>query len=121
VCQDAVRAEHDLGGLWIRGEHCDDHVRVGYCRRDAVRPWPPTRRRSTAGRLRLYPMTVCPAWTRLAAMGEPMTPRPMKAMVRAWTADVAMWSALLLLEVRRTGDVGTARMIHPVRVHWLHR
>lgn len=95
VCQDAVRTEHDLGDLRIRGEHRDDHIRLGDRRRDAVRSWPPAwTRRSTAGRLRLYPMTVCPARTRLAAMGEPMMPRPTKAMVRDWTADVATWSAL---------------------------
>ena len=36
---------------------------------------------ATAGWLRLTPMTVWPALTRWPAIGPPMMPRPMKAMV----------------------------------------
>jgi hypothetical protein len=45
-------------------------------------PTPPAATcRSTAAGLTSVPTTRCPALTRLAAMGPPMLPRPMKAMV----------------------------------------
>ena len=45
-------------------------------------PWPPAATKASTGpELRLYPTTVWPAATRWPAIGAPMMPRPMNAMV----------------------------------------
>ena len=79
--------EHVLAGR----QHGDDHIRVRHglrARTARLR----RRRPAPAGatlRQRSKPFTRCPALTRLTAMGPPMLPRPMKAMVAMMCS--ALW------------------------------